>query len=63
MEENTTNIIVAATSDDRDEILRLYKLQLGREYCPWDEHYPGTGEIDYDPVSYTHLTLPTTGLV
>ncbi len=48
MEENTTNIIVAATSDDRDEILKLYKLQLGREYCPWDEHYPGAGEIDYD---------------
>ena len=33
---------------DRKEILALYRAQIGREYCPWNEHYPGGGEITYD---------------
>ena len=23
-------------------------MQIGREFCPWDEHYPAESEIDYD---------------
>ena len=42
------NNIEMATDNDRDEILALYKSQLGREFCPWDEHYPGNDEITYD---------------
>ncbi|MBP5661493.1 MAG: GNAT family N-acetyltransferase, partial [Lachnospiraceae bacterium] len=37
-----------ATSADRQEILKLYKIQLGREFCPWNEDYPGEEEIDFD---------------
>ncbi len=40
--------IVLATEEDREEILSLYKAQIGREYCPWDEHYPSNESIDYD---------------
>lgn len=40
--------IVLATEEDRDEILALYKMQLGRDYCPWNEEYPSNKEIDYD---------------
>lgn len=40
--------IVMATEEDRNEILSLYKAQIGREYCPWDEHYPSNESIDYD---------------
>lgn len=37
--------IVLATEEDRDEILALYRMQLGRDYCPWDEEYPSNKEI------------------
>lgn len=40
--------IVMATEEDRDEILSLYKMQLGREFCPWNEDYPSHTEIDFD---------------
>lgn len=40
--------IVMATEEDRDEILSLYKMQLGREFCPWNEDYPSHAEIDFD---------------
>lgn len=40
--------IVMATKEDRDEILSLYKSQIGQKYCPWDEHYPSNESIDYD---------------
>lgn len=40
--------IVMATEKDRDELLSLYRAQLGREFCPWDEHYPSNHEIDWD---------------
>ena len=28
--------IVMAKEEDKNEILALYKAQIGREYCPWD---------------------------
>ena len=37
-----------ATESDKQEILNLYKIQLGREFCPWSEHYPTENEIDFD---------------
>ena len=40
--------IVQAEEKDKEEILRLYKTQLGREFCPWDEIYPGEKEIEFD---------------
>lgn len=40
--------IVMATEEERDEILSLYKMQLGREFCPWNEDYPSYAEIDFD---------------
>ena len=41
-------IIELATQADKAEILALYKIQLGRKFCPWNEYYPGEEEIDYD---------------
>lgn len=40
--------IVMATEKDRNEILALYKAQIGRDYCPWTEEYPSNKEIDGD---------------
>lgn len=40
--------IVAATEENKEEILKLYKIQLGREFCPWDDSYPGMNEIEFD---------------
>ena len=40
--------IVMATEEDREEILSLYKAQIGREFCPWDEEYPSNESIDWD---------------
>lgn len=41
-------MIVQADEKEKDAILRLYKMQLGREFCPWDEIYPGEKEIAFD---------------
>ena len=40
--------IIHATENDKSEILKLYKMQLGQEYCPWNEYYPSMEEIDFD---------------
>lgn len=40
--------IIMATEADRKELLALYKSQIGREFCPWDEEYPSDESIDYD---------------
>ena len=40
--------IVLAKEEDRAEILSLYRKQLGRPFCPWDEEYPGEESIDWD---------------
>ena len=37
-----------ATEADKAEILALYKIQLGREFCPWNENYPTETEIEFD---------------
>lgn len=47
MEKKMRKILVA-TADDKEEILKLYKMQLGRQFCPWDEHYPDVKDIDFD---------------
>ena len=41
-------VIEKATAKDKDEILKLYKSQLGRKYCPWNEDYPSMETIDFD---------------
>lgn len=40
--------IVMAAKEDRNEILSLYKAQIGREFCPWSEDYPSNEAIDWD---------------
>ncbi len=40
--------IVMATKEDGAEILALYKMQLGREFCAWDDHYPSAETIAFD---------------
>ena len=40
--------IMKAAEEDRAEILALYRAQLGREYCAWDEEYPDDETISYD---------------
>ena len=40
--------IVAATEENKEEILKLYKIQLGRVFCPWDDSNPGMKEIEFD---------------
>ena len=37
-----------AKKEDKEEILALYKAQLGKEFCPWDENYPNEETIDFD---------------
>lgn len=44
----STTKIELATNADQEEILRLYKMQLGREFCPWNEHYPAVENIEDD---------------
>ena len=40
--------IVMATEEDRSELLSLYNMQKGREFCPWSDDYPTDTEIDWD---------------
>ena len=40
--------IIMATENDREEILALYKAQIGRDFCPWTEEYPGNDTISFD---------------
>ena len=40
--------IVMASLDDREEILSLYKAQLGRDCCPWTDEYPSDETISWD---------------
>ena len=40
--------IVPATDSDREQIMNLYKEQLRREFCAWDEDYPSEDTIDFD---------------
>ena len=40
--------IVMAAQQDADSVLHLYHEQIGREYCFWDEDYPGPDTIAED---------------
>ena len=40
--------IVLANEEDRTEILSLYDMQKGREFCPWSDDYPSNETIDFD---------------
>lgn len=40
--------IAKANETDKKEILGLYKAQLGREFCAWDEDYPEMQDIEGD---------------
>ena len=40
--------IINGTKEDTEEVLQLYKVQLGREFCPWDEEYPSADTIQFD---------------
>ncbi|MCR5249910.1 MAG: GNAT family N-acetyltransferase [Lachnospiraceae bacterium] len=40
--------IVAAAEKDKDEILALYEMLKGQEFCAWDEDYPSGETIDQD---------------
>jgi ribosomal protein S18 acetylase RimI-like enzyme len=40
--------IELATKNDREQILALYEMQKGREFCAWDEDYPSNETIDFD---------------
>lgn len=40
--------IQLAQPSDKEEILKLYKSQLGKKYCPWNEYYPTVNEIEFD---------------
>lgn len=48
MEDRTREIFRLAKNEERDEILKLYKMQLGRKFCPWDDHYPSEDTISFD---------------
>ena len=41
-------VIVKASEEDRVGILSLYRAQLGRDCCPWDEDYPSNETIEWD---------------
>lgn len=43
-----TRDITLAKEQEKEEILALYKMQIGRAFCPWTEHYPGMDTIEYD---------------
>ena len=55
--------IVKATEDDRKEIMALYKMQLGREFCPWDEGYPSDETIDFDLSRDALFVLKSDGII
>ncbi len=40
--------IVQASPEDKEQIMQLYRAQIGREFCFWDEHYPSYETIDFD---------------
>ena len=40
--------IIMAKEEDRSELLSLYRAQIGREGCPWNDHYPNDETIDFD---------------
>lgn len=47
MEKEVFQIVPAAETDSA-EVLALYKSQLGRKYCFWDEDYPNADTVAFD---------------
>lgn len=40
--------IVLATEEDKEELMSLYKVQIGKDCCPWNEEYPSEESVDWD---------------
>lgn len=40
--------ISLATESDKADIFTLYKMQIGREFCPWNDNYPTMDNIEFD---------------
>lgn len=40
--------IVLATEEDKEELMSLYKAQIGKDCCPWNEEYPSEESVDWD---------------
>ena len=40
--------IMKASEADRRQLIDLYRAQIGRIYCPWNEDYPSDETIDDD---------------
>lgn len=55
--------IVKASAGDKDEVLALYRAQIGREFCPWNEDYPSEDEIDLDLSRDALFVLKTDGQI
>ncbi|MCQ2435826.1 MAG: GNAT family N-acetyltransferase [Clostridia bacterium] len=41
-------VLREATSDDFEELTALYRAQIGRRFCLWNEHYPTSDNIETD---------------
>ncbi len=41
-------MIIQAVESDREELLNLYRSQIGKEFCPWSDDYPGDDTITFD---------------
>ena len=55
--------IVMATEEDREEIFALYKMQIGREFCPWTDDYPSHKTIDFDLARDALFVLKSDGVI
>lgn len=55
--------IVMATQENREEILSLYRAQIGREDCPWNENYPSNEEINGDLSRNALFVLKESGTI
>ena len=60
---NTGYLIEKACEEERSEIMSLYKAQIGREYCPWDEEYPSDETIDWDYSRDALYVLKVDGMI
>lgn len=55
--------IASACEEDREELLALYKSQVGREGCPWTDEYPSNETIDFDLSRDALYVLKTDGKI
>ena len=52
-----------ARESDRQELLSLYKAQIGREGCPWTDEYPSDETIDFDLSRHALFVLRSDGQI